>query len=265
MTDIDVSILIVNWNTRDLVLRCLDALPVGIDDDLACEVIVVDNGSVDGSADALDRDDIELIRNSANLGFAAAVNQAYAKSKGEFILLLNSDVDLMTGALSTLVRFLRTHPGVAGVAPLYVNPDGSPQPFHFRLPTFTTLLLNGSAVVRWLLPGSGRRLRQYKMIDDDFSKARPVPQPSASCLLLRRSSLPEGHIFDESYPIFFNDVQLARSLAGQGLTLWVTPDAGSRSRGTCVHANARARKSAVPRLDHSNAPRNGTAGQGVAL
>jgi GT2 family glycosyltransferase len=225
LTDIDVSILIVNWNTRDLVLRCLDALPVGIDDDLACEVIVVDNGSVDGSADALDRDEIELIRNSANLGFAAAVNQAYSKSTGEFILLLNSDVDLTAGALSTLVRFIRSHPGAAGVAPLYVNPDGSPQPFHFRLPTFTTMLINGSAVVRWLLPGSGRRLRQYRMTDDDFSKARPVPQPSASCLLLRRSFLPEGHIFDESYPIFFNDVQLARSFADQGLTLWVTPDA----------------------------------------
>ncbi len=111
MTDIDVSILIVNWNTRDLVLQCLDALPVGIDDDLAYEVIVVDNGSVDGSADALDRDEIELIRNSANLGFAAAVNQAYAKSSGEFVLLLNSDVDLMTGALSTLVRFLRRRSG----------------------------------------------------------------------------------------------------------------------------------------------------------
>jgi len=236
MTDFDVSILIVNWNTRDLVLQCLDALPDGIDDGLSCQVIVVDNGSVDGSADALDRDDIELIRNAANLGFAAAVNQAYARSTGEFILLLNSDVDLMPGALSTLVRFLRTHPGVAGAAPLYVNPDGSPQPFHFRLPTFTTLLVNGSAVIRWLLPGSERRLRHYKMIDDDFSRARPVPQPSASCLLLRRSSLPEGHIFDESYPIFFNDVQLARSFADQNLPLWVTPDAAVVHEG---HASTR--------------------------
>jgi len=239
MTDIDVSILIVNWNTRDLVLQCLDALPVGIDDDLACEVIVVDNGSVDGSADALDRDDIELIRNSSNLGFAAAVNQAYARATGEFVLLLNSDVELMEGALSTLVRFLRQDPGAAGVAPLYLNPDGSPQPFHFRLPTFTTMLVNGSAAARWLLPGSERRLRYYRMTDEDFSEARPVPQPSASCLLLRRSFLPEGHIFDESYPIFFNDVQLARSFADQGLTLWVTPDAAVVHEG---HASTRMMK-----------------------
>ena len=67
-------------------------------------------------------------------------------------------------------------------------------------------------------------------------EARPVPQPSASCLLLRRSFLPEGQIFDERYPIFFNDVQLARSFADQGLTLWVTPDAAVVHEG---HASTR--------------------------
>ena len=63
------------------------------------------------------------------------------------------------------------------------------------------------------------------MLDDDFSRARPVPQPAASCLLLRRSVLHDDHILDERYPIFFNDVQLARSLAERQLTLWVTPEA----------------------------------------
>ena len=104
-----------------------------------------------------------------------------------------------------------------------MNPDGSPQPFHFRFPTFQMTLANGSPIVRKLLPGSERRLREYRMLDEDFSQPRPVPQPSASCLLLRRSCLPDDHIFDERYPIFFNDVQLARSLSDQGLTLWVTP------------------------------------------
>jgi GT2 family glycosyltransferase len=222
----DVSILIVNWNTRALVLECLDALPVGIEDDLSYEVIVVENGSVDGSADALaERGEIELIRNSANLGFAAAVNQAFRRASGEFVLLLNSDVNVTPGALSTLVWFLRGDPTAAGAAPLYVNPDGSPQPFHFRFPTFATTLVSGSTLIRKILPGSERRLRDYWMADEDFSKARPVPQPSASCLLLRRSFLRSDLIFDERYPIFFNDVQLARSLADQGLKLWVTPDA----------------------------------------
>ena len=106
-----------------------------------------------------------------------------------------------------------------------MNPDGSPQPFHFRFPTFATTLANGSSLARRLLPGSEQRLREYRMLDDDFSRPRPVPQPSASCLLLRRSELPREHLLDERYPLYFNDVQLARSLADRGLELWVTPDA----------------------------------------
>jgi GT2 family glycosyltransferase len=86
-------------------------------------------------------------------------------------------------------------------------------------------LANGSPIVRKLLPGSERKLREYRMLDDDFSRPRPVPQPSASCLLVRRSCLPEDRVFDERYPIFFNDVQLARSLSAQGRTLWVIPSA----------------------------------------
>ncbi len=221
-----VSILIVNWNTREAVLSCLDALPRSIADELSYEVIVVDNGSVDGSAAALrERTDIALITNQENRGFAAAVNQAHARSSGEFVLLLNSDVDLTVGSLTALARFLVDHPHVAGVGPLYLNPDGSPQPFHFRLPTFRVLLTNGSSLVRRMVPGSTRILREYRMLDDDFSAPLRVQQPSASCLLLRRSCLLDGAVFDERYPIFFNDVMLARRLSERGLELWVTPDA----------------------------------------
>ena len=220
-----ISVLVVNWNTRELVIKCLDSLRDSLGES-SSEVIVVDNGSIDGSGEVLERrDEIRLIRNDRNLGFAAAVNQAYRRSKGEFVLLLNSDVEFRPDAMSAMARFLSADPTAAAVAPLYISPDGSPQPFHFRLPTFTMTLANGSALVRTLLPGSDRLLREYRMLDDDFSQARVVPQPSASCLLLRRSQLPADHIFDERYPIFFNDVQLARSLARRGRLLWVTPDA----------------------------------------
>lgn len=225
MSDALVSILIVNWNTRELVMECLASLPKQ-GTGPSYEVIVVDNGSVDGSGDALSRQPgIELIRNDRNLGYAAAVNQAYRRANGEFVLLLNSDVDLAPTALSSLTQFLQDDPSAAGVGPLYLNVDGSPQPFHFRFPTFKMTLANGGAFAGRLLPGNKQRLRQYRMLDDDFSQPRPVPQPSASCLLLRRSLLPDDHIFDERYPIFFNDVQLARSFANRGLTLWVTPSA----------------------------------------
>lgn len=226
MTAPELAVLIVNWNTRELTLKCLDTLPPGIGDNVSYEVIVVDNGSVDGSADALEqRQEITLIRNAKNVGFAAAVNQAHRHSSGEFVLLLNSDVELARGAIARLLEFLQATPDAAGAAPLYMNPDGTPQPFHFRFPTFATTLANSSALLRRLIPGSERRLRAYRMLDDDFSVPRRIPQPSASCLLLRRSCLPRNRVFDERYPIFFNDVQLARALAASGHELWVVPDA----------------------------------------
>jgi GT2 family glycosyltransferase len=220
-----ISVLIVNWNTRELVLECLSALPRDMPN-MPCEVIVVDNGSLDGSAEALKgHPSITLIRNNRNLGYAAAVNQAYRRSSGEFVLLLNSDVVLNSDALASMTKFLIDHPAAAGVGPLYVNPDGSPQPFHFRFPTFKMTLANGSAVMRKLLPGTERDLSEYRMVDEDFSQPTRVPQPSASCLLLRKACLPEDYIFDERYPIYFNDVQLARWIAERGFALWVTPSA----------------------------------------
>ena len=220
----DISVLVVNWNTRDLLERCLDSITVGVGSDLTWEAIVVDNASSDGSVALLRaRSDISLIENSRNVGFAAAVNQAYRRSRAAFVLLLNSDVELLPGSVSALFELLAANPKLAGAAPLYRNPDGSPQPFHFRFPTFAVTLANASALIR-RIPRMQSRLRAFRMLDDDFSAPRPVPQPSASCLLLRRSVLPAEHILDERYPIFFNDVKLARSLGAAGGELWVTPD-----------------------------------------
>jgi GT2 family glycosyltransferase len=215
----------LSWNTRRLTLECLDSIPAGIDDDLTYEAIVVDNNSQDGSAEALaERDDITLIANPENRGYAEAVNQAYAKARGAFVLLLNSDVEFKPGALSTLVRFLRERPDVTGVGPLYLNPDGTEQQHHYRFPTFGSTIGNMSRLLA-RVPPFAKRVREYRMLDADFTRPRPVEQPSASCLLLRREQLPGEQLMDERYPIYFNDVALARSLAERGGTLWMTPEA----------------------------------------
>lgn len=221
----DVSILLLSWNTRDLTLECLDSLPASVDDGTRYEVIVVDNDSQDGSAEALAaRDDITLIANPRNRGYAEAVNQAYTRADGEFVLLLNSDVEFRPGALSVLLRFLREHPRVAGVGPLYLNPDGTEQQHHYRFPTFGATIGNMSRLLG-RIPPLARRVREYRMLDDDFTTPRRVEQPSASCLLIRRSVLPDDQLMDEQFPIYFNDVALAQSLAARGHELWMTPEA----------------------------------------
>jgi GT2 family glycosyltransferase len=220
----DISVLMLSWNTRQLTLDCLDSLPASIDDESTYEVIVVDNGSRDGSAEALaERDDVRLIANRENRGYAGAVNQAYERAGGEYVLLLNSDVEFRPGALSTLLRFLREHPEVAGVGPLYLNPDGTEQQHHYRFPTFGATIGNMSRLLG-RIPPLERRVREYRMLDDDFTEPRRVEQPSASCLLIRRSALPDDRLMDEQFPIYFNDVALAHSLASRGHTLWMTPE-----------------------------------------
>jgi GT2 family glycosyltransferase len=220
----DISVLLLSWNTHELTLECLDSLPRSIDDGTTYEVIVVDNASQDGSAEALAaRDDITLIANEENRGYAEAVNQTYERARGEFVLLLNSDVEFRPGSLSVLLRFLRGHPEVAGVGPLYLNPDGSVQQHHYRFPTFGATIGNMSRLLA-RVPPFARRVREYRMLDDDFSEPRPVEQPSASCLLIRRSALPADKLMDEQFPIYFNDVALAHSLASRGHELWMTPE-----------------------------------------
>lgn len=223
MKPVDVSVLLVSWNTCAETRRCLDSLPDAVGDTLACEVIVVDNGSTDGSVDMLTSyPDIMLISNSTNVGFAAAVNQAYAHAHGPLILLLNSDVQFGPGGLAALVGFLREHTDAAGVAPLYLDPHGAVQQPYMRLPTFRNALAMGTALR--LLPGFRRAWRTYLMRGEDFSRPRPVPQPSASCLLLRRCVLDPNRVFDERFPLYFNDVWLARTLAEAGHQLWMTPE-----------------------------------------
>ena len=189
-----VSILIVNWNTRDLDARVPRLLRRTRRLALPYEVIVVDNGSVDGSAEALSERAGHRVCSATicNLGFAAAVNQAFRRSHGDYVLLLNSDVDTRTRRTERARSVSRRARAGCRGGPVYVNPDGSPQPFHFRFPTFATTLANGSSLVRRLLPGSERAFASTGWLDDDFSRPRPVPQPSASCLLLRRSVLPRG-------------------------------------------------------------------------
>ena len=227
----DISILIVSWNTRELTRACLDSIQGSVTAGTTVETIVIDNGSEDGSVEVVrTRGDVELVENGCNLGFAAAVNQAFARSRAPLVLLLNSDVELELGSLHVLVRFLDAHPDVAGVGPLYLNPDGSFQQHHYRLPTLPMLLASSSAPLR-RLPPLARSFRRYRMLDVAFSEPQRVEQPSASCLLLRRSVLTDGYLLDEQFPIYFNDVELAHRLAERGHELWMTPE----SRVVHVH------------------------------
>jgi GT2 family glycosyltransferase len=217
-----VSVLLTSWNTREEIRRCLDSLGAAASDALRYEVIAVDNASVDGSAELLAADPrVRLIRNRRNVGFAAAVNQAYRVATGELILLLNSDVSFHPGALDTMAGFLRERPDAAGVSPLCLNPDGSFQQHYVQLPSFAASLALFTMLRR--APGFRGALHRFELRGQDFSAPRPLA--SGSCLLLRAAVVGPNLIFDESFPIYWNDAVFVRQLEAAGHRLWMIPNA----------------------------------------
>ncbi len=147
---IDVSIVLVSWNTRELLLACLESLPAAVGP-LQADVWVVDNGSTDGSVAAVRSWRptnaslaVHVIENGSNAGFAAANNQAIVCSEGRYVLLLNSDTVALPGSIERLVNFAAEHPGAGMVGAMLLNPDGSFQGSFADFPSLRSELLNAS-------------------------------------------------------------------------------------------------------------------------
>ncbi len=219
-----LSICIVNWNTRDHLRRCLDALEQTTRD-LSPAVIVVDNASEDGSAEMVRAQfpQVALLSNPDNRGYAAGCNQALQAVETEFKLLLNPDVTTQPGSVQYLVEFLHSHPQVGAVAPRLRYPDGRVQLTCRSFPTPDTVLYDALGLSR-LFPRS-RRFGKYRMSYWGHDEERPVDQPMASALLLRDAALRQVGLLDESFPIFFNDVDLCYRLRQAGWEVWFTPRA----------------------------------------
>ncbi|HEX9615646.1 MAG TPA: glycosyltransferase, partial [Bacteroidota bacterium] len=120
----DVSVLIINFNERDVLTECLRSLRTTI---VRTQIIVVDNGSTDGSVEAVRKDfpEAELLVNRQNERFARPNNDAFAKAEGRYIFLLNNDTEVKPQALEILVEYLDRHQDVAMAGPQLLNPDGT--------------------------------------------------------------------------------------------------------------------------------------------
>ena len=139
----DVSIIIVSWNTKQLLEQCLYSIYKN-SEGLSCQIIVVDNGSTDGSAEMVKDKfpQVNLIRNMENRGFAAANNQGIKISKGRYVLLLNSDTIILDNAITKTVKFADNHPNVAVVGCKVLNPDMTLQRTCFMFPSTLNMILS---------------------------------------------------------------------------------------------------------------------------
>lgn len=214
MSTPDVSIVIPSWNTREYLAACLASIDRAPKPSV--ELIVVENGSEDGSREYLeeDRPDVRLIVNERNEGFARACNQGIAVARGRYVFLLNTDTELRGDALVQLYEFLETHPAYGCAAPRLVHPDGSTQRTVQAFPSLLTPLFFATPLERWF-PNSAE-LRRYFLRDWDQESSRDVDQPPAAALLVRASVLAEVGTFDEVFWLFFNDVDLSMRIGRAG-------------------------------------------------
>lgn len=215
MSDVLLSVVVLSWNTREILRACLDALQRDVPC-LAREVIVVDNGSADGSADMVAEQfpGLRLIRNAENRLYAEANNQGARAARGRYLCLLNSDTEVRPGALDRMLAFLQAHPGHAAVAPRLVHPDGTLQRACRRFPTLLDPLLDSTSLGRF--PPGTWITWWSRMGDFDHEHSRDVPQPPGACFLMRTAEFLAMGGLEPHLSLFFNDVHLCRSLSRKG-------------------------------------------------
>lgn len=227
-----LSILIVNWNTKDLLRICLQSIkqypPSG-----NYEVIVVDNASSDGSAEMVADEfpEVKLVASRLNTGYAKGNNLCFEQAEGEWLLTLNPDTEFIDNSLDLAVARLKAADGAGCLGIRQIGLDGKTQRSVRGFPTIGGILGD--------LTGLGLRLGgvfdSYRLLRFNYDQDQVAPQPMGTFLLFRRKALEDvGSIkapFDESFPIFFNEVDLLFRLKKAGWECLYTPKAQIRHHG----------------------------------
>ena len=232
----DITIVIVNWNTKDLLRDCLESIYKTVRN-ITFEIIVVDNASYDDSVAMLGEKfpGVRIIENSENRGFAAANNQAFAVMRGRYALLLNTDTVLTEDAVHELFAFMENHDDAAMAGGQLLNSDGSRQNSIANFPTVLSLLANTS-VLEYLFP---RRFPSKR-----YAHKEPLEVESVigACMLVRKKAMDEVGMFDERYFFFFEETDWACQMRPAGWKIYHVPSALIyHLQGQSVGRNVRSR------------------------
>lgn len=217
----DVSIIIVNWNTCELLRKCIQSIEDN-KQDWNIEIIVVDNASSDDSLRMLKEvfPNVITIRNQVNVGFAKANNQAFKISQGTYVLLLNSDAELTKGVLDELISCAdeQTEAGIIGAR--LINPDGTFQASHTKFPSLMREFLILSGIGRLLFgawypsEGPGNCMEPFE-----------VDYVEGACMLVRSEALHDVGGMDENYFMYAEEVDWCLMMKKAGWQIWYVPTA----------------------------------------
>jgi hypothetical protein len=248
-----VSAIVVNYNAGQELRRALQSIADEMADQ-PWEAVVVDNASSDGSADiALEFEPrVQIIRNEVNKGFASGVNQGFAATSAQHVLIMNPDCRLIAGAIAALCADLEEHPRCAIAGPKILNPDGSVQGSARGDPDMLTGLFGRTPVLGRVL----RRmpLARRNVVSDHVVRSgdagADVDWVSGACLLARRDPLIEVGGFDERYFLYWEDADLCRRLRHAGYSVRYVTGAGAIHR---VGQSSRTARASAIRAFHESA------------
>jgi GT2 family glycosyltransferase len=215
----DLSVIIVSWNTCGLLRDCVTSV-LGASLDL--QVIVVDNGSTDGSPEMLAREapSVTVIQNEKNLGFAAASNQGLGMARGRYCLLLNTDTVVLHKALAMLVQYMDSHPSTGACGPQLLNADGSLQPSGHAFPNLASTLAELLPV-----PARWRQAAKGPLEKRDYSAMCGVDEISGAAFCVRGETMAQVGLLDEAYFFLGEDVDWCWRIKQAGWSIDYVPQA----------------------------------------
>lgn len=225
---VDVSIIIVNWNTSELLLHCLDSI-YNAKPSCAVEIIVVDNGSTDDSVPMLVErfPEVILIKNDQNLGFARANNQGLTSGHGRYFMLLNSDTIVLPGSIDKLVEIADRHQELGIVGPKILNMDGTIQKSWGSFPSFLSELVGRSFRIRHAV--------------ENVPQAYEVDWVLGACMLVRSTTVVDVGQFDDDYFFYSEEIDWCFRIKKRNWKIWYVTSAeiyhlggGSTNHGSLV-------------------------------
>lgn len=220
-----LSVIIVNWNTFGLLRACLASTSHYLDSP-DCEIIVVDNGSSDGSAEmvAAEFPTVRLIALPKNFGFSRGNNAGIKISQGHFILLLNSDTEVHTDALWKMCDRMDENTRIGALGARLLNPDGSLQMSCRSFPSYWTALFHRKSLLTRLFPGN-MYSRRYLLSGTDHGHRMEVDWVIGACLMTRRETVQQVGLLDETFFMYAEDVDWCYRMRQAGWTVEYFPEA----------------------------------------
>jgi GT2 family glycosyltransferase len=215
----DLSIIIVSWNTRDLLRDCLRSLPAATEG-LVTEVLVVDNASVDGTPDMVQDEfpEVTLIESGGNLGFSAGNNLALGQATGNGVLLLNPDTVCPPASLGRLFRFLNAHPKAAVTGPRLVDGDGRPTISGGMFPRARYHWLGFLDPRRVWLRGS--LAKRVVFVPERDVPSHQVEYVMGACFLMTRQALEKLGPLDDRFFMYFEETDWCFRAVQAGFEVW---------------------------------------------